>query len=81
MYGTLLVIFMAACGYLNVTLWVLVPGAFLAGVLTLEYPSGKDATKKDRYRYWIGVIGFLPLQALLLALPYGVGKLVNALLG
>jgi hypothetical protein len=81
MLGTLLLIGMLVCGFLNVTPWVLIPGAIAAGFLGMHYPPGKATAAKLRGLYWKGVFGSMPLQAIFLAILYGVGWGIGALIG
>jgi hypothetical protein len=81
MLGTLFLIAVGVCGFLNVTPWVLVPGAVIAGFLGMHYPPGKAAAAKERGIYWKSVVGSMPLQAVLLAILYGAGWGISSLIG
>jgi len=47
MLGTLLLIGMLVCGFLNVTPWILIPGAVVAGFLGMHYPPEKLRRQKN----------------------------------
>jgi len=71
--GTPIIIGMIVCGYLNVTLWVVLPGAVAAAFIAANYPPGKAETAKARGFYWKFIIAVVPLQAVFVAIFYGVG--------
>lgn len=79
MFGTILLLGMAVCGYLNITPWILIPGAMAAAFMGLHYPSGKAQLAKERGVYWQVLVTSLPLQAILVAVLYGLGWGVSVL--
>lgn len=80
MLGTVLLIGMVVLGYFEITPWVLVPGAIMASFLGLHYPPGKADAIKQRGIYWQVFMSSLPLQAALVAVLYGVGWGIHALI-
>ncbi len=73
MFGTVLLIGMVACGYLNISPWVLIPSAIAASFIGIHYPLGKAQMAKERGIYWQALLSSLPLQGALMAILYGVG--------
>ena len=80
MFGTVLLIGMVVLGYFQITPWVLVPGAIVASFLGLHYPPWKAEVAKERGIYWQMFMSSLTLQAVLVAVLYGVGWGVSALI-
>lgn len=73
MLGTVLLIGMIVCGYLNVTPWVLLPGAVAAAFIGTHGRPERAEIAKARGYYWKFIIAIVPVQAVLVAIFYGVG--------
>jgi len=80
MLGTILLIGMVVLGYLQITPWVLLPSAIAASFIGLNYPLGKSQLAKERGIYWQVFMSSLPLQAILVAVLFGVGWGISALI-
>ncbi|EOC5443602.1 hypothetical protein [Vibrio parahaemolyticus] len=80
MLGTILLLGMIVCGYLNLSFWILVPASIVAAFIGLHFPSGKAEMFKARGMYWSTFFGSIPLQAILLSILFGAGWGLNALI-
>ena len=79
MSGTILLIGMIVCGLLNVTPWVLLPGAVAAAFIGIHNPPEKGETAKIRGYYWKIIMSSLPLHLVLVGIFNGVGWAVSSL--
>ena len=73
MSGTILLIGMIVCGYLNITPWILVPATVVAAFIGVHYPPEKAQMAKERGFYWQVVISSLPLQGIAVSVLFGIG--------
>ncbi len=80
MLGTILLLGMIVCGYLNFSLWVLLPSSVIAAFIGLHSYPGKAEMIKARSMYWSTFFGSIPLQAILMSILFGVGWGLNALI-
>ncbi|ENL5094704.1 TPA: hypothetical protein I7179_23560 [Vibrio vulnificus] len=80
MLGTILLLGMIVCGYLNLSFWILVPASIVAAFIGLHFPSGKAEMIKARGMYWSTFFGSITLQAILLSILFGAGWGLNALI-
>ncbi|ELI5382373.1 TPA: hypothetical protein ACN35J_004512 [Vibrio parahaemolyticus] len=80
MLGTILLLGMIVCGYLNLSFWILVPASIVAAFIGLHFPSGKAEMIKARGMYWSTFFCSIPLQAILLSILFGAGWGLNALI-
>jgi len=71
--ATILLIGMVILGYYNFSPWILLPSALLAAFIGIHYPSGKAELAKERGTYWQVLIFSIPLQAVILAILFGIG--------
>ncbi|SYZ83159.1 Uncharacterised protein [Vibrio paracholerae] len=80
MSGTILLLAMIVCGYLNLSFWIVVPASIIAAFIGLHFIPGKADILKSRSMYWSTFFGSLPLQAILLSVLFGAGWGLNALI-
>lgn len=79
MLGSVLLIGILICGYLNLSPWILIPGTIVAAFIGIHYPPGKAQMAKERGIYWQVLLSSLPLQGALVAILFGVGWGVSVL--
>lgn len=80
MLGTILLLVVTVCGYLNLSFLVLVPASVLASFIGLHFPQGKADLAKERGMYWKVFFYALPIQAVLLTILFGFGWGINVLI-
>jgi hypothetical protein len=73
MLGTILIIGIAVCGFFQITPWILIPATIIAAFLGMHFPPGKAEIAKSRNMYWQALFMSMPLQAILMAVLFGIG--------
>ncbi len=73
MLGTVLLIGMVICGYLNLSPWILIPAAIVAAFIGIHSPPEKAKMINERGMYWQVLLSSLPLQGALMAILFGIG--------
>lgn len=81
MLGTILLLAVMICGYLNLSFWILVPATIIAAFIGLHFPAGKAETLIVRGMYWSTFLISIPLQAIFLSILFGAGWGLSALIG
>jgi len=79
MLGTVLLICMLICGYLNLSPWILIPGAIVAAFIGMHFPPGKAQMAQNRGTYWQSLLYSLPLHGVFMAILFGLGRGASAL--
>lgn len=79
MLGTLLLIGIVICGYLNLSPWILLPSTIAMAFVGMHFPPGKAQMARERGIYWEGLLYSLPLQGIFVAILFGVGWGASAL--
>lgn len=77
MIATVSLIVCVLLGYAGGTMLWLIPISILNGFLGLHFPPGKAAILAGRGEYWATYFYSLPLQCVLAAGLYGLGKLIS----
>ena len=80
MLGTILLLVVIVCGYLNLSFLVLVPASVLAAFIGLHFPQGKAEIAKERGMYWKVFFNSLPIQAFFLTILFSFGWGINELI-
>ncbi|MGB1647762.1 MAG: hypothetical protein ACPHHR_02405 [Cycloclasticus sp.] len=73
MLATILIIGIAVCGFFQITPWILIPAAIIAAFLGMHSPPRRAEIAKRDNAYWQALFMSMPLQAILLAVLFGIG--------
>lgn len=73
MLGTLLLVAMIALGFMEASPWLILPASIAAAFIGLHHQPGKAEMAQARGYYWKVILGTIPVQAIFMAVLYGVG--------